>query len=108
MERDERFSGWNDLAAAQGFEPQLPVPETGVLPLDDAAKRSQEKHNSYPDCSIPESLERAQQAAPLLRLQRRQIRRLRGQVALMQPLRARLQRALRVVRRHTAVPSCLT
>src|SRR3954467_13464624 len=24
-------------AAGQGFEPQLPVPETGVLPLDDPA-----------------------------------------------------------------------
>src|SRR5438046_6692962 len=25
-------------AAGQGFEPQLPVPETGVLPLDDPAR----------------------------------------------------------------------
>src|SRR5438132_5738711 len=27
-------------AAGQGFEPQLPVPETGVLPLDDPARVS--------------------------------------------------------------------
>ena len=29
--------GLGDQAAGQGFEPQLPVPETGVLPLDDPA-----------------------------------------------------------------------
>jgi hypothetical protein len=31
----ERIREWK--AAGQGFEPQLPVPETGVLPLDDPA-----------------------------------------------------------------------
>ena len=30
-------NGGFSLAAGQGFEPQLPDPESGVLPLDDPA-----------------------------------------------------------------------
>src|SRR3954451_14016725 len=38
--REHTQRGRLELTAGQGLEPQLPVPETGVLPLDDPAKDS--------------------------------------------------------------------
>lgn len=34
------FQVQKELAAPQGFEPQLTVPETGVLPLDHGAEQT--------------------------------------------------------------------
>ena len=34
---DGNVRGYGTMAAGQGFEPQLPGPEPGVLPLDDPA-----------------------------------------------------------------------
>src|SRR5206468_3920598 len=61
-------AGWPG-AAGQGFEPQLPVPETGVLPLDDPATMA-------PDCS------RAVTRSPAARPARSGPRRRVGRLAL--------------------------
>ena len=40
-----RPPGW--LAADAGFEPALPDPESGVLPLDESATACSENHNRW-------------------------------------------------------------
>ena len=39
------------LAGEQGFEPQLPDPESGVLPLDDSPERVGESSMGQESCS---------------------------------------------------------
>src|SRR5215208_1613498 len=43
------------LAGEQGFEPQLPDPESGVLPLDDSPKRVDESSTRQKSCSTQSS-----------------------------------------------------
>ena len=42
---------WEALAGEQGFEPQLPDPESGVLPLDDSPMRVAEFSMRRKSCS---------------------------------------------------------
>jgi hypothetical protein len=43
------------VAGEQGFEPQLPDPESGVLPLDDSPMRSIESSMPQKSCSTVSS-----------------------------------------------------
>lgn len=53
-----------DEAAGQGLEPRLPIPETGVLPLDDPAQAADEDSQG-PDGAVSHNTTRQQVAALL-------------------------------------------